>query len=58
MDIKLISLAQRHGRCIARARALAPAAGAEIWIKVEFERGDHGPWQAAYDRMLSILDPA
>lgn len=36
MQISLISVVQRNGIMVARAKALAPFVGAEIWIKVEF----------------------
>lgn len=58
MQISLVSLVQRHGTVTARARALAPAVGAEIWIKVEFEQSDREPWGEARDRVLSLLDIA
>lgn len=58
MDISLISLRERHGRVTARARALAPDAGAEIWIKVGFERSAQEPWQEARERVLAVLDVA
>ncbi len=43
MQVSLVSVVERHGTVVARARALAPAAGAEIWIRVEFERSDCEP---------------
>ncbi len=58
VEISLISLRERNGMVVARANALAPAAGSEIWIKVEFERGECEPSEEAWDRALSVLDPA
>ena len=62
MEISVISLVERHGTVTARARALAlaraPDVSAQIWIKVEFERGEQEPWQAARHRVLAVLDLA
>ncbi len=41
--ISLISVVERNGKAVARARALAPDAGAEIWLKVVFEPSDREP---------------
>lgn len=56
MGICLISLVERHGTVTARARALAPAVGAQFWIKVEFVRNEQKPWQEARDRVLAVLE--
>jgi len=37
-----LSLVERHGTVVARARALAPGVGAQIWLRVEF-RPEAGP---------------
>ncbi len=62
MDVRLISLVQMHGIVVARARAMAPAAGAEVSIEVKFvvsaTSGRENQKAEAYDRILSILDPA
>jgi hypothetical protein len=58
MEISVISLVERHGTVTARARALAPDVSAQIWTKVEFERGEQEPWQAARHRVLAVLDLA
>lgn len=51
MQIRLISV-------VDRARAVAPTAGAEIWIHVEFQRSEHESWAEARDRVLAVPDPA
>lgn len=56
MRIRMVSLVERHGRITARARATAASIGAQIWIKVEFERSEQEPWQEARDRVLALLD--
>lgn len=47
---------ERNGKVVARARALAPAVGAKIWVEVAFEPSDYDPWSQAYDRLLRLLD--
>lgn len=58
MDLDLVSLVARHGTVTAYARATAPDAGAEIWIKVMFERSEQEPWEEARTRVLALLDIA
>ena len=58
MSISVVSLVQRNGLAVARARATAPAAGARIWIEVVFEPLGGDPWSEAYDRVLALLDVA
>ena len=58
IEASIISLGQCHEHVSARARALTPDVGAEIWIKVEFERSTLEPWEEARDRVLAVLDPA
>lgn len=55
MGISVISLVERHGRIIAGERAVAPDIGAEIWIRVEFERSDQEPWQKARKRVRFVF---
>lgn len=38
MQINLLSVAQRHEHVTAYAHAKAPAAGAEIWLRVVFKK--------------------
>ena len=56
MEMPVISLVELHGTVTARARALAPAAGAEIWIQVVFKSSAQEPWSEARDRVLAMLD--
>jgi len=62
MTIRLISVVERERRVRARLRADAPEAGVRIWLEVTFDAGpcsNRGAWaQEAYDRALSVLDPA
>ena len=56
IQISLISVVERDGKVVGRARALAPAVGAKIWVEVVFEPSDRDPWSQAYDRVLRLLD--
>ena len=60
MRIKLISVVDCNGITVALAKADAPDAGAQIWVQVEFQQSDIPVpvEQEAYDRVLSVLDPA
>ena len=50
MRIGLVSLVERDGIVVARARAMAPAAAARIWVEVVFEPSGNDWWAEAYDR--------
>ncbi len=60
MQISLISLVQRNGIVVARARVEAEQA--RIWVEVWFPRPPGATnaalWDEAYDRVLTVLDPA
>lgn len=62
MTIRLISLVERDGHIRARLRAEAPALGVRAWLEVGFSapaNSQRADWaEEAYDRALSVLDPA
>jgi hypothetical protein len=62
MTIRLVSLVERAGHIRARLRAEAPGIGARIWLEVKFSvpaNSQRADWmEEAYDRALSVLDPA
>ena len=60
MHIDLVSLEKpdEAGHIVARAIAVAPDAGAQLWIEVRFEPANPHPRDEAYDRILELLDVA
>lgn len=60
MAIKVVSLVQRNGIVVARARAEAEQAriGVEVWFTVPPRAATRELWQEAKDEVLRYLDPA
>ena len=62
MDIRLISLKEHEGHVRARLNARAPEKNIRLWLEVSFKTpadSDRAVWiESAYDRALSVLDPA
>ena len=62
MDIRPISVVEDDGQVRARLNVRAPAIGVRVWLEVRFRtpaNSNRAEWaQEAYDRALSVLDPA
>lgn len=62
MEIRLISLKEHDGHVRARLNARVPEKNIRLWLEVSFEtpvNSDRAIWiEMAYDRALSVLDPA
>ena len=62
MDIRLISVVENDGQVRARLNVRAQAIGVRVWLEVCFRspvNSNRAEWaQEAYDRALSVLDPA
>ena len=62
MNIRLVSVVEHEGQVCARLNARAPEKNIRIWLEINFKapaNSDRTEWmQEAYDRALSVLDPA
>lgn len=58
MMIEIVAVRSLESSCLARARVLAPYAGARMWIELRFAPRQPDVWSEAYDRVLGLLDPA